>query len=112
MLDFTAPPDLHYYFTCPFLKSLTDEVINSIVEHCESSPTAQTQVVIEHMHGSASRLGVAGTAFACAVSNTASILCPPGIKQRWQKDASMGERVRLGYAGLRRFRCLCELSGR
>lgn len=63
MLDFTAPPGLHYYFTCPFLQSLTDEVISSIVEHCESSPTEQTQVVIEHMHGAASRLGVAETAF-------------------------------------------------
>ena len=63
MLDFTAPPGLHCYFTCPFLQLLTDEVIASIVEHCESSPTEQTQVVIEHMHGLASRVDVSETAF-------------------------------------------------
>lgn len=63
MLDFTAPAGLHYYFTCPFLCNLTDEAIASIVEHAESAPTEQTQIVIEHMHGLASRVAVAATAF-------------------------------------------------
>jgi FAD/FMN-containing dehydrogenase len=63
MLDATAPAGLHYYFTCPFLRELTDEAIQSIVEHCASAPTEQTQVVIEHMHGAASRVPEAETAF-------------------------------------------------
>lgn len=63
MLDFTAPAGLHYYFTCSFLCNLTDEAIASIVEHAESAPTEQTQIVIEHMHGLASRVPVAETAF-------------------------------------------------
>jgi hypothetical protein len=63
MLDFTAPAGLHYYFTCPFLRDLTDEAILAIVEHAESAPTEQTQIVIEHMHGVASRVPVAETAF-------------------------------------------------
>jgi hypothetical protein len=63
MLDFTAPAGLHYYFTCPFLRELTDEAILSIVERGESAPTEQTQIVIEHMHGLASRVPVAETAF-------------------------------------------------
>lgn len=63
MLDFTAPAGLHYYFTCPFLRELTDEAILSIVEHAESAPTEQTQLVIEHMHGLASRVPVTETAF-------------------------------------------------
>jgi FAD/FMN-containing dehydrogenase len=63
MLDFTTPAGLHYYFTCPFLLELTDEAILSIVEHAESAPTEQTQLVIEHMHGLASRVPVAETAF-------------------------------------------------
>ena len=63
MLDFTAPAGLHYYFTCPFLRNLTDEAILSVVEHAESAPTEQTQIVIEHMHGLASRVPVAETAF-------------------------------------------------
>jgi FAD/FMN-containing dehydrogenase len=63
MLDFTAPAGLHYYFKCPFLCDLTDEAIQTIVEHCESAPTEQTQVVIEHMHGAASRVPATATAF-------------------------------------------------
>jgi FAD/FMN-containing dehydrogenase len=63
MLDFTAPAGLHYYFTCPFLCDLTDQAIQTIVEHCESAPTEQTQVVIEHMHGAASRVPATATAF-------------------------------------------------
>lgn len=63
MLDFTAPAGLHYYFTCPFLRNLTDEAIRSVVEDAESAPTEETQIVIEHMHGLASRVPVAETAF-------------------------------------------------
>jgi len=63
MLDFTAPAGLHYYFKCPFRLDLTDEAIRAIVEHSESAPTEQTQVVIEHMHGAASRVPAPDTAF-------------------------------------------------
>jgi FAD/FMN-containing dehydrogenase len=63
MLDFTAPAGLHYYFKCPFLCELTDDAIRSIMEHSESAPTEQTQVVIEHMHGVASRVPATDTAF-------------------------------------------------
>jgi FAD/FMN-containing dehydrogenase len=63
MLDFSAPAGLHYYFKCPFLRELTDEAIDAIVDHAASAPTEQTQVVIEHMHGAASRVPVAETAF-------------------------------------------------
>jgi hypothetical protein len=63
MLDFTAPAGQHYYFKCPFLRELTDEAIRAIVEYSESLPTEQTQVVIEHMHGGASRVPATQTAF-------------------------------------------------
>jgi FAD/FMN-containing dehydrogenase len=63
MLDITAPAGLHYYFKCPFLRELTDEVLRLIVDHCEDLPTEQTQVVLEHMHGAASRVAVGATAF-------------------------------------------------
>lgn len=63
MLDFTAPAGLHYYFKCPFLRELTDDAIDAIVEHAASAPTEQTNVVIEHMHGAASRVPAGATAF-------------------------------------------------
>jgi FAD/FMN-containing dehydrogenase len=63
MLDFTAPPRRHYYFKCPFLRELSDNAINAIVGCAEALPTEQSQVVIEHMHGVASRVPPAETAF-------------------------------------------------
>jgi FAD/FMN-containing dehydrogenase len=63
MLDFTAPAGLHYYFKCPFLRELTDEAIRAIIEHAECLPTEQSQVILEHMHGAASRVPATETAF-------------------------------------------------
>jgi len=63
MLDITSPAGLHYYFKCPFLRELTDDAIDTIVAHAATAPTEQTQVVIEHMHGAASRVPTADTAF-------------------------------------------------
>ena len=63
MLDFTAPAGRHYYFKCPFLLELTDEVIDAIVAYAEELPTEWSQVVIEHMHGAASRVPAKDTAF-------------------------------------------------
>jgi FAD/FMN-containing dehydrogenase len=63
MLDFGAPAGWHYYFKCPFLCELTDEALAAIVEYSESAPSEQTQVVLEHMHGAASRVGATETAF-------------------------------------------------
>jgi FAD/FMN-containing dehydrogenase len=63
MLDFSAPAGMHYYFKCPFLRELSDEAIRTIIEFAERLPTEQTQVVIEHMHGAASRVPIAETAF-------------------------------------------------
>ena len=63
MLDHAAPHGMHYYFKCPFLADLSDDVLRAIVEYAEAMPTPQTQVVIEHMHGAASRVPVSQTAF-------------------------------------------------
>jgi len=63
MLDFTAPAGRHYYFKCPFLRELTDEAIDAIVAYAEELPTEWSQVVIEHMHGAASRVPAENTAF-------------------------------------------------
>jgi FAD/FMN-containing dehydrogenase len=63
MLDITAPAGAHYYFKCPFLRELTDEAIRAIIKHAERLPTEQSQVILEHMHGAASRVPATETAF-------------------------------------------------
>jgi FAD/FMN-containing dehydrogenase len=63
MLDFAAPAGMNYYFKCPFLCELSDQAIETIVDYSESLPTEQSQVVLEHMHGAASRVPATETAF-------------------------------------------------
>jgi FAD/FMN-containing dehydrogenase len=63
MMDFSVPAGLNYYSKCPFLRGLTDEAIDTIIAHAALAPTEQTQVVIEHMHGAASRVAADTTAF-------------------------------------------------
>lgn len=63
MLDFTAPAGRHYYFKCPFLRELTDDAIRTIIDYSEDMPTEYCQIVLEHMHGAASRVPASQTAF-------------------------------------------------
>jgi hypothetical protein len=63
MLDFTAPAGRHYYFKCPFLRELTDGAIRTIVDYAENLPTEHCQIILEHMHGAASRVPASETAF-------------------------------------------------
>jgi FAD/FMN-containing dehydrogenase len=63
MMDFSAPAGLNYYSKCPFLRELTDGAMDTIIAHAAAAPTEQTQVVIEHMHGAASRVAADATAF-------------------------------------------------
>ncbi|HVC47079.1 MAG TPA: FAD-binding oxidoreductase [Terracidiphilus sp.] len=63
MLDFTAPSGARYYFKCPFVTELSDEVLRLIVDYAEKMPTEQTQIILEHMHGAASRVPAGEAAF-------------------------------------------------
>ena len=63
MLDLTAPAGRHYYFKCPFLRELTDDAIRTIVDYAQNMPTEHTQVILEHMHGVASKVPASETAF-------------------------------------------------
>jgi hypothetical protein len=64
MLDFTAPKGLQYYARCAFITELTDEALRTILHYSESSPTPQTAILLEHIHGSAARVPAEATAFA------------------------------------------------
>ena len=92
MLDFSAPAGVHYYFKCPFLRELSDEAIHTIVDFAEKMPTEQTQVVLEHMHGAASRVPVRQTAFGLRRVHYSINIVPPGPTHRWPRNASTGRR--------------------
>jgi FAD/FMN-containing dehydrogenase len=97
MLDFTVPAGRQYYFKCPFLRELTDEAIRAIVDYSEMLPSEESQVVIEHMHGAASRVPVSQTAFALRRDHYSINIMPA-----WT-DPSMAEKCILwaqGFASL------------
>jgi len=86
MLDFTAPKRLLYYFKCAFLRELPDEALRTIITYGESCPSAQTNIILEHFHGRASRVQADETAFALR-RNQYSL----NIVAGWQ-DPSLTER--------------------
>ncbi len=86
MLDFTAPAGRHYYFKCPFIQELTDEALRTIIDYAESLPTEHTQIILEHMHGAASRVPASEAAFGLRRVHTSVNIVPawedPGEAER------------------------------
>ena len=64
MLDEASPAGHHYYFKTSTVKALSDEAINTIAEYGAARTSPWTVVLIEHLHGAASRVAPAETAFA------------------------------------------------
>jgi FAD/FMN-containing dehydrogenase len=64
MLDAASPAGHHYYFKTSTVKELSDEAISTIAEYGSARTSPWTVVLIEHLHGAASRVVPAETAFA------------------------------------------------
>ena len=92
MLDFTAPPGVNYYFKCPFLREITDDAIRVIIEAAGSAPTEQSQVILEHMHGAASRVPATQTAFGLRRVHYSINIVAGWTDVRLPTSASLGPR--------------------
>lgn len=64
MLDATGPAGNHYYFKTSTVKELSDEAISTIAQYGAARTSPWSVVLIEHLHGAASRVAPAETAFA------------------------------------------------
>ncbi len=64
MLDPIVPRGRHYYSKAHSLKSPTDEVFEIMIEAHSGRPSPWTQIVLQHIHGTASRVEPTATAFA------------------------------------------------
>jgi FAD/FMN-containing dehydrogenase len=62
MLDPAFPKGALNYWKAQFLTDLGDEAIRTIVEAYEACPSPMSHIIIEHLHGAASRVPVASTA--------------------------------------------------
>src|SRR3954471_22321230 len=63
MLDGGYPKGALNYWKSSFLASLSDGAIETMVERFEACPTPMGQLLLEHFHGAAARVGVGETAF-------------------------------------------------
>ena len=64
MFDPMYPPGQLHYWKAGFVKSLSEEVMDVAIEHFPRRPSSQTSLMLEHIHGAASRVPVDATAFA------------------------------------------------
>jgi FAD/FMN-containing dehydrogenase len=64
MMDAASPAGNHYYIKTCTLKELSDEVIGTIAEYGAARTSPWSVVLIEHLHGAASRVAATETAFA------------------------------------------------
>jgi FAD/FMN-containing dehydrogenase len=64
MLDAVVPRGRHYYSKTRSLKQLSDEALETMIEYRSARPSPLALIVINHVHGAASRVGPTETAFA------------------------------------------------
>ena len=64
LLDEASPAGHHYYFKTSTIKELSDEAISTIAEYGSARTSPWSGVLIEHLHGAASRVDPTETAFA------------------------------------------------
>jgi FAD/FMN-containing dehydrogenase len=62
--DAGAPDGRHYYETARMLKDLSDEAIETIADYGVACTSPYSLVLIQHVHGAASRVSPTETAFA------------------------------------------------
>ena len=63
MLDAGYPKGALNYWKSSFLAGLSDEAIDRMIECFANCPTPMGQILLEHFHGAATRIGVSETAF-------------------------------------------------
>ena len=63
MLDAAYPKGALNYWKSSFLAQLSDDAIDTMIECFARCPTPMGQLLLEHLHGAASRVGVGDTAF-------------------------------------------------
>ena len=68
MLDPAFPKGALNYWKAQFLTDLSDDAIRTLVTSFEACPSPMSHIIIEHLHGAASRVPVAST--ACTLRTT------------------------------------------
>ena len=62
MLDASLPKGALNYWKAHFLADLSDDAIRVLINRFENCPSPMSQIIIEHFHGAATRVGITETA--------------------------------------------------
>jgi FAD/FMN-containing dehydrogenase len=102
MLDAANPRGAFNYWKSSFLETLSDEAIATMVDCYARCPSPMSQLLLEHLHGAAVRVGVADTAFPHRTTGYNLL-----VLGQW-RDPADGERcmawVRETFAAMQPFR--------
>ena len=63
-VDAANPAGRHYYSKTRSFQQLSDEMIDTLIEHNQRRTSPFTQMVFQHVHGAVCRVGATETAFA------------------------------------------------
>jgi FAD/FMN-containing dehydrogenase len=63
LTDEAWPPGRLYYWKSSLVRTLDDEMIDVLLEHAQRKPTPLSVIYLQQLHGLASRVGTADTAF-------------------------------------------------
>jgi len=101
MLDAGYPKGALNYWKSSFLRELSDDAIDAMIESFSECPTPMGQMLLEHFHGAATRVGVSETAFPHR-SDGYNLL----VLSQWMQPAETEgctSWARTSYANLERF---------
>src|SRR5215510_6925440 len=79
LLDAAFPKGALNYWKAQFLTDLSDDCIKTLVECAAACPSPMSQIVLEHFHGKASRIGTTETACAMRLNGFNAV-----IVSQWQ----------------------------
>src|SRR4029450_6908731 len=63
MLDAGFPRGALNYWKSNFMKELSDQALETLISHCARCSSPMRGLLLEHIHGAATRVGVSETAF-------------------------------------------------
>jgi FAD/FMN-containing dehydrogenase len=101
LFDAGFPKGALNYWKSSFLSSLTDEVIDAVIDWYGRVPSPMSAIVFEHWHGAATRVGVGETAFPHRAVGYNLLLA-----SEWTNAADNQQNIawtRDGFAAMQRF---------
>jgi len=89
LVDEMSPDGTHNYWRSTFIRGLSDQVINLIIEHGNRMASRLCRIVIQFFRGAAGRVGSAETAFAQPQAEY-----NVGIETQWTDAAESEKHIR------------------